>query len=110
MYLRLLTSVAIHERQDFFEPFVLVRPSLWLSCCHSHARTLNSRTSFEDAGSSCAYSHHVCCMQGLMEMDVQQFRRRCVEPMGEESDHLHIVALTDALQVSCAALTLKCTA
>ena len=34
-----------------------------------------------------------------MDMDVQQFRQRCVEPMGEESDHLHIVALTDALQV-----------
>ena len=33
-----------------------------------------------------------------MDMDVQRFRQRCVEPMGEESDHLHIVALTDALQ------------
>lgn len=32
------------------------------------------------------------------EMSVQQFRQRCVEPMGEESDHVHIVALTDALQ------------
>ena len=29
-------------------------------------------------------------LQGLCEMDVQQFRNRCVEPMGEESDHLHI--------------------
>ena len=27
------------------------------------------------------------------------FCRRMVEPMGEESDHIHIVALTDALQV-----------
>ncbi|KAK9865354.1 hypothetical protein WJX84_003445 [Apatococcus fuscideae] len=32
-------------------------------------------------------------------LTVEQFRRRCVEPMGEESDHVHIVALTDALQV-----------
>ena len=33
-------------------------------------------------------------------MTVQQFRQRCVDPMGEESDHVHIVALTNALQVS----------
>ncbi|KAK9824088.1 hypothetical protein WJX72_007637 [[Myrmecia] bisecta] len=32
-------------------------------------------------------------------LSVEQFRRRCVEPMGEESDHVHIVALTDALQI-----------
>ncbi|KAK9865089.1 hypothetical protein WJX84_008709 [Apatococcus fuscideae] len=32
-------------------------------------------------------------------LTVEQFRRKCVEPMGEESDHVHIVALTDALQV-----------
>jgi Peptidase C65 Otubain len=31
-------------------------------------------------------------------LSVEQFRRR-VEAMGEESDHVHIVALTDALQV-----------
>ncbi len=31
-------------------------------------------------------------------MTVQQFRQRCVDPMGEESDHVHIVALTNALQ------------
>lgn len=30
---------------------------------------------------------------------MEQFRRRCVEPMGEESDHVHIVALSDMLQV-----------
>ena len=30
--------------------------------------------------------------------DVTQFCRQCVEPMGEESDHAHIIALTDALQ------------
>ena len=30
---------------------------------------------------------------------VEQFCRRYVEPMGEESDHIHIVAITDALQV-----------
>jgi hypothetical protein len=31
---------------------------------------------------------------------VEQFCRRYVEPMGEESDHVHIVALTDALQAA----------
>lgn len=31
---------------------------------------------------------------------VEQFCRKYVEPMGEESDHIHIVAITDALQVS----------
>ena len=30
--------------------------------------------------------------------DVTQFCRQCVEPMGEESDHAHIIALTDALK------------
>eukprot|EP00798_Chlamydomonas_sp_ICE-L_P001657 gene1657-33050_t len=29
------------------------------------------------------------------------FCRRLVEPMGEESDHIHIVALTEALTVPC---------
>ncbi|BDA42024.1 Ubiquitin thioesterase OTUB1 [Coccomyxa sp. Obi] len=33
------------------------------------------------------------------EISVEQFCRRYVEPMGEESDHVHIVALTNALQV-----------
>lgn len=32
-------------------------------------------------------------------LSVEQFCRRFVEPMGEESDHVHMVALTDALQV-----------
>lgn len=32
-------------------------------------------------------------------LSVEQFCRRFVEPMGEESDHVHIVALTDALHV-----------
>ena len=30
---------------------------------------------------------------------VELFCRKMVEPMGEESDHIHIVAITDALQV-----------
>lgn len=30
---------------------------------------------------------------------VEQFCRKYVEPMGEESDHIHIVAITDALQI-----------
>ena len=39
-------------------------------------------------------------LQGMSDddMTVQQFRQRCVDPMGEESDHVHIVALTNALQ------------
>ncbi len=32
-------------------------------------------------------------------LSVEQFCRTSVEPMGEESDHVHIVALADALQV-----------
>ena len=41
-------------------------------------------------------------MQGLCDDDVtvQQFCTKYVEPMGEESDHLQLVALTDALLVS----------
>ena len=40
-------------------------------------------------------------LQGMMDdpVTVEQFCRRYVEPMGEESDHIHIVAITDALQV-----------
>lgn len=44
----------------------------------------------------------LCCnLQGMMDdpVTVEQFCRRYVEPMGEESDHIHIVAMTDALQV-----------
>ena len=41
------------------------------------------------------------CLQGMTDdpVTVEQFCRRYVEPMGEESDHIHIVAITDALQV-----------
>ncbi len=41
-------------------------------------------------------------MQGYHDglESVEQFCRKLVEPMGEESDHIHIVALTDALGVS----------
>ncbi len=40
-------------------------------------------------------------VQGLCDDDVtvQQFCSRYVEPMGEESDHIQLVALTDALLV-----------
>lgn len=36
---------------------------------------------------------------GLNNMDPIKFCRTSVEPMGEESDHIHITALTDALRV-----------
>lgn len=36
---------------------------------------------------------------GLTDKDVDAFCRGCIDPMGEESDHVHLVALTDALQV-----------
>lgn len=42
-------------------------------------------------------------MQGMYDEPpptVELFCQRFVEPMAEESDNLHIVALTDALQVS----------
>ena len=43
-----------------------------------------------------------CALQGLCDDDVtvQQFCTKYVEPMGEESDHIQLVALTDALLVS----------
>ncbi|XP_074558142.1 OVARIAN TUMOR DOMAIN-containing deubiquitinating enzyme 1 [Curcuma longa] len=36
---------------------------------------------------------------GLSNMSVNQFVKASVEPMGEESDHVHIIALSDALGV-----------
>jgi len=40
-------------------------------------------------------------LQGMVDedLDVKQFCNRHVEVMGTESDHIHIVALSDALQV-----------
>lgn len=35
------------------------------------------------------------------EIDVKTFCTRYVEVMGTESDHVHIVALSDALQARC---------
>lgn len=41
-----------------------------------------------------------CCItQGVADTDCVNFCRRFVEPMGEESDHVHAQALCDALQV-----------
>eukprot|EP00246_Nothoceros_aenigmaticus_P010040 TRINITY_DN26338_c0_g1_i1.p1 TRINITY_DN26338_c0_g1~~TRINITY_DN26338_c0_g1_i1.p1 ORF type:complete len:283 (+),score=40.61 TRINITY_DN26338_c0_g1_i1:300-1148(+) len=37
---------------------------------------------------------------GLSNMTVTQFCKASVEPMGEESDHVHIIALSDALGVA----------
>lgn len=38
-------------------------------------------------------------VMGLADLDVPSFCSKCVDPMGEEADHVHLVALTDALQV-----------
>ncbi|XP_042048688.1 OVARIAN TUMOR DOMAIN-containing deubiquitinating enzyme 1-like [Salvia splendens] len=38
-------------------------------------------------------------IQGLTNTNVEQFCKSSVEPMGEESDHVHITALSDALGV-----------
>jgi hypothetical protein len=38
-------------------------------------------------------------VQGQYEMDVATFCERSVDVMGEESDHIHAQALTDAVQV-----------
>lgn len=59
------------------EAACLIRLRSWISRCEPHA-------------------------QGLCDDDVtvQQFCTRYVEPMGEESDHIQLVALTDALLVS----------
>lgn len=45
----------------------------------------------------------IAMLQGMNddELTVEQFRRRCVEPMGEESDHVALVALSDMLLVRC---------
>lgn len=32
-------------------------------------------------------------------MSIEEFCNRCVDPMGEESDHIQLVALTNALKV-----------
>ena len=60
-----------------------------------------------NAQTCCALSAHFntifpgAPLQGISveELSVEQFRRKCVEPMGEESDEVHIVALADVLQV-----------
>lgn len=39
-------------------------------------------------------------VMGLSEGTVEQFCKSSVEPMGEESDHVHITALSDALGVA----------
>lgn len=41
-----------------------------------------------------------CAPQGLSDLDVATFCSKCVDPMGEESDHVQLVALTDALKAS----------
>ncbi|KAK4785872.1 hypothetical protein SAY86_002561 [Trapa natans] len=38
-------------------------------------------------------------IMGLANSTVEQFCKSSVEPMGEESDHVHITALSDALGV-----------
>ncbi|XP_073135096.1 OVARIAN TUMOR DOMAIN-containing deubiquitinating enzyme 1 [Henckelia pumila] len=38
-------------------------------------------------------------IHGLTNMSVEQFCKSSVEPMGEESDHVHITALSDALGI-----------
>lgn len=39
--------------------------------------------------------------QGMSDLGVGPFCQRFVDPMDEESDHVHIVALTNALQAGC---------
>ena len=36
---------------------------------------------------------------GLVDMSVDEFCAKCIDPMGEESDHVVLVALTNALRV-----------
>jgi len=58
MFLRFVTSAELHNRQDFFAPFM------------------------DEDG-----------------MDMEKYRQSRVDPMGEEADQLHIIALVDALRV-----------
>eukprot|EP00890_Picochlorum_soloecismus_P003342 jgi/Picsp_1/4008/NSC_01520-R1_ubiquitin thioesterase otubain-like protein len=38
-------------------------------------------------------------IMGITDMSVEEFCTKCVDPMGEESDHIQLVALTNALQI-----------
>ncbi len=38
-------------------------------------------------------------LQGLTDMAVDEFCSKCIDPMGEESEHVQVVALTNALHV-----------
>lgn len=86
MFFRFITSGEIRRRAEFFEPFVLglsnmsvmqVLSALYACIC-LHCRTLS---------------------EVLMILSWMQFCKASVEPMGEESDHVHIIALSDALGV-----------
>jgi ubiquitin thioesterase protein OTUB1 len=38
-------------------------------------------------------------VMGMSDLDVESFCRSCVDPMGEEADHVQVVALSDALGI-----------
>ena len=51
-------------------------------------------------GCAVAVACSMCVLlQGQYEMDVNTFCERSVDVMGEESDHIHAQALTDAVEV-----------
>lgn len=62
-----------------------------------HGRRLCTRCRLLRVAFPCAFPP----LQGMWDvvMSVEQFCQGHVEPMSEESDHIHIVAITDALQV-----------
>jgi len=78
MLLRMVTSAELLTRREFFEPFVI-------GSADDDAAIAAAAAAGSGAGGSGGA--------------VEAFCRRCVEPMGEESDHVQAVALTDAMQV-----------
>lgn len=119
MFFRFVTSGEIRKRSEFFEPFILgltnasveqVRFSnlflyQWTYVYNCLTLTISS-TKYTDF-----YEHLFlttcnlnCWLFGVNSLSFYlkiktQFCKSSVEPMGEESDHVQIIALSDALGV-----------
>ncbi len=105
--LRMATSAEVKRRADFFAPFIMVRNwinQLSLVMVSIYIYILDVLKIKELTVLHQKYMLNIKFLfffspQGLSDMDVETFCRSCIDPMGEESDHVQMVALTDALQV-----------
>lgn len=107
--LRIVTSCEIKKRADFFAPFVMVSASS--VCVVAPPARVQHPLLPPVAPPPCPVLVRPPALQavpllrlppvrqGLSDLDVSTFCARCVDPMGEEADHVQLVALTDALQV-----------